>query len=78
MCSLVFCSVFEAPEGFGGLRAGQSFVLGRDDVEDWMINDDGKLYGGFSIRLQRDLIPVEERESFDRYTGIHEYREEMP
>jgi len=75
---LLFCSTFEAPESFGGLRAGQSFVLSPDHTEDWMINQNGRLYGGLSLRLQRSTIPSSDRDSFDRYAGITEYCDEMP
>jgi uncharacterized protein YegJ (DUF2314 family) len=75
---LLFCSTFEAPESFGGLSAGQSFVLGPDDTEDWMINQNGRLYGGLSLRLQRSIIPASDRDSFDRYAGITEYSDDMP
>jgi uncharacterized protein YegJ (DUF2314 family) len=44
-------------------------------LEDWMINDHGVLYGGFSIRYQRSLLPEKQRASFDRYTGVSRYEE---
>jgi uncharacterized protein YegJ (DUF2314 family) len=75
---LLFCSTFEAPESFGSLGAGQSFVLTPDDTEDWMINQNGRLYGGLSLRLQRSIIPASDRDGFDRYAGITEYSDEMP
>ena len=75
---LLFCSVCEAPSGFSGVEEGQSYVLTDDKIEDWMINDDGRLYGGFSIRLQRSLLPEAERGNFDEYVGITDYLEELP
>lgn len=75
---VVFCSVCESPEGFGGVEEGQTYVLTDDKVEDWMINDDGRLFGGFSIRLQRSLLPEEERDEFDKYIGINNYSEILP
>jgi uncharacterized protein YegJ (DUF2314 family) len=74
----VQCVTFEVPTGFKGLRDGQVVTLTYDAVEDWMINDRGRLYGGFSIRVQREHTPEKERESFDRYVGITEYKEELP
>jgi len=75
---LLFCSTFEVPENFGGLESNQSYVLEEDRVEDWMINDNGRLYGGFSVRLQRKALPDADKSEFDRYTGVSEYVEEMP
>ncbi|RLE18121.1 MAG: hypothetical protein DRJ65_21830 [Acidobacteria bacterium] len=75
---LLFCSTFEVPEGFGGLEEGQSYVLAEDRIEDWMINEDGRLFGGLSIRLQREALPETDREDFDRHAGISEYVDEMP
>lgn len=50
--------------------------LGFDpvDVFDWMINDEGHVMGGFTVRLARKNQPNEEaRKKFDEYCGITSY-----
>lgn len=74
---LVFCSVFEAPEELR-LKPGTSFVVASESIEDWMINQDSEVYGGYSLRLIRDRLGVEGRKRFDAHTGIRGFKEVMP
>jgi hypothetical protein len=74
---LVFCSVFEAPDELR-LKPGTSFVVARESIEDWMINQGGEVFGGYSLRVIRDRLGVEERKRFDAYTGIRRFKEAMP
>lgn len=52
----------------------KTMSVNRKVVEDWMINDHGHLYGGYSIRLQRERLPENERAKFDEYAGIEVYK----
>ncbi|MCP4895499.1 MAG: DUF2314 domain-containing protein [bacterium] len=61
--------LFEMPPEFVNYRAGQNLALRDDEVYDWCINRNGTLIGGFSRRLQRELIPSEERPQFDLFSG---------
>ena len=74
---LIFCSVFEAPEALH-LERGTSFVIASDLIEDWMINQDGTAFGGFSLRLIRSHLSKEEQIKFDAYTGIREFKTLAP
>ena len=74
---LVFCSVYEAPDGLH-LERGTSFVIASDLIEDWMINQAGIAYGGFSLRLIRSHLPLEEQINFDAHTGIREFKTLTP
>ena len=40
---------------------------------DWMINDEGTLYGGFTLRYQRAKLAPEERPAFDEHIGVVQY-----
>lgn len=62
---------FEIPKE---LIAHKSVRVKKEEVEDWMINDHGHLYGGYSIRLQRLRTPEDKRAEFDEYSGIREYK----
>ena len=53
---LIFCSVAEAPDALQ-LESGTSFVVASDSIEDWMINQNGTAYGGFSLRVIRCQPP---------------------
>ena len=55
------------------LLAHKTVAIDPAEVEDWMINNHGRLYGGYSIRIQRELSPESKRADFDAYTGITEY-----
>lgn len=68
-----FVETFEAPPELPHLKPGTRFFVSDEQVADWMLNDNGQLHGGFTLRLQRSLRPAEERPSFDTYVGVSEY-----
>ena len=74
---LIFCSVFEAPDTLH-LEHGTSFAIASDLIEDWMINQGGTAFGGFSLRLIRSHLSKEEQIKFDAYTGIREFKTLVP
>jgi uncharacterized protein YegJ (DUF2314 family) len=41
----------------------------RDEIMDWMYVEDGKLVGGYTIRVQRDSLDMNERAEFDQSVG---------
>ncbi len=63
---------FELPKE---LMDHKSIRIKREEIEDWMINDHGNLYGGFSIRVMRSRTPEDERAKYDEYVGVSEYKE---
>jgi len=71
---MYFCSPFELPKDFDQLKPDQSLILTEERIEDWMILADGILYGGHSLRVLRELLPVEKRSEFDEHIGVREYR----
>ncbi|MBA2116338.1 DUF2314 domain-containing protein [Bremerella alba] len=64
---------FEVPQNFTKYTEGTYVRIAAEDVLDWMVNNEGKLYGGFSLRYQRKRKPESERASFDEYIGVTEY-----
>jgi uncharacterized protein YegJ (DUF2314 family) len=46
------------------LEAGEKITVDREDILDWMIVEDGKLIGGYTIRLAVQRMTPEERERF--------------
>jgi len=69
------------PEGYRGVlgndpyelttvKAGDTVVVRREDVSDWVVVDDGRLIGGYTMRVLRSRLPPEERTAFDQQNGI--------
>ena len=46
------------------LEAGEKITIEEEDIVDWMIVEDGKLVGGYTIRLAVQHMSPEEREQF--------------
>lgn len=46
------------------LEAGEKIEVEEEDIVDWMIVEDGKLVGGYTIRLAVQRMSPEERERF--------------
>ncbi len=74
---LLFCSVLDAPPALR-LSRGDSVVIETSLIEDWMINQGGVVYGGFSMRVIRSRLPEHDRRRFDVYTGIYEFKHFSP
>lgn len=66
-------SVFEIPPEFQGVRVGDRIQVPDEDVMDWMVNRDGELHGGFSLRYQRSLLPPEKHAWYDEHIGVSKY-----
>ena len=55
-------------------QVGQRLGFDGDDVFDWMINDYGKVTGGFTLRVARSRLKTEaEKLEYDQYVGISEF-----
>jgi uncharacterized protein YegJ (DUF2314 family) len=65
--------VFEIPTTFDNYCIGDEIFVAEDDVLDWMVNDEGVLYGGFSLRLLRSRLPETERVEYDEHVGVTRY-----
>jgi len=46
------------------LSFGEEIVIPTEDIVDWMIVEDGKLIGGYTIRLSYERMSPEEKERF--------------
>ena len=65
---------FEVPAGFEKWHAvGSRLGFEPEDVFDWMILEDGRLHGGFTIRVQRSRLPEARRAAFDANLGVDAY-----
>ena len=66
-------SVFEIPPEFKGMQIGDEVQVSDNEVMDWMVNQNGVLHGGFSLRYQRSLLPPEKHAWYDQHIGVSEY-----
>jgi len=66
-------SAFELPKEITWLQVGKPVRFTDDDIVDWMVNDKGHLFGGFSLRVTRAALPEERRASFDEHIGVTSY-----
>jgi uncharacterized protein YegJ (DUF2314 family) len=46
------------------LRLGEEIFIPTEDIVDWMIVEDGKSIGGYTIRLAYERMSPEEKERF--------------
>ncbi len=65
--------LFEVPPGSTTFNIGDEFTVRDDDILDWMVNDDGTLYGGYSLRVQRQTMTDIEKRNFDKHVGVETY-----
>ena len=65
--------LFEVPSDFEKYQAGDSFNVKDSDLLDWMLNNDGDVYGAYTIRVLRQSMSEKERNQMDDYMGIKNY-----
>jgi len=55
-------------------QVGQRLAFDGEDIFDWMaLTEDGRLFGGYTLRVARGLRPESERADYDRYIGVRVY-----
>jgi uncharacterized protein YegJ (DUF2314 family) len=64
---------FEISGVFTNYQVGDELEIPEESLLDWMVNDNGVLHGGFSIRYYRSTLPEDERDEYDNYIGVTEY-----
>ena len=58
-------------------QVGQRLTFDGEDIFDWMIlTEDGRLFGGFTLRVSRSMLPESKREDYDRYIGVRIYEQD--
>lgn len=65
--------IFELPGEFKQYEVGMSLEVAEQDIQDWMINDNGTLYGGYSLRYSRSCMTEVEQLEFDQHIGVERY-----
>ena len=65
--------LFEVPDTLPSYKVGDRYVVTREELMDWMVNENGRLTGGFSLRYNRAQLSDAEKLDFDRHIGVTEY-----
>jgi uncharacterized protein YegJ (DUF2314 family) len=65
--------LFEVPDTLPNYKVGGRYVVTREELMDWMVNENGRLTGGFSLRYNRARMSDAEKLDFDRHIGVTEY-----
>jgi uncharacterized protein YegJ (DUF2314 family) len=54
------------PRTMKKVRIGASVTIPKAEVADWMFVDDGRLVGGYTLRVLRNRMSASERKEFDQ------------
>lgn len=63
-------TVGNEPVNVPGLALGQAVEVKPEELSDWMYILDGKLYGGYTIRVMMGEYPPEERKAIEQQMGF--------
>lgn len=66
----LFGIVGNTPVNVNNVKLGQHIGIEKSLVSDWMIVEQGRLIGGYTIRAIRDRIPEAEKKAFDDSIGM--------
>ncbi|MEM7038017.1 MAG: DUF2314 domain-containing protein [Bacteroidota bacterium] len=64
-------TVNNEPVDVRNVQLGSRVGLKYEDVSDWLIVENGRLIGGYTIRAFRDQMPEEQKPGFDQSIGLH-------
>lgn len=58
------------PEYIKEYKAGDKIDIDPSKISDWMYIENGKLFGGYTIKVLRNRMTEEERKQFDAESGM--------
>ncbi|OWU89184.1 DUF2314 domain-containing protein [Flavobacterium sp. WLB] len=58
------------PEFVTEYKAGDKIDIDSSKISDWMYIENGKLFGGYTIKVLRNRMTYEERKQFDAESGM--------
>ena len=65
--------LFEVPDSLPSYNVGDRLTVALEELMDWMVNENGRLTGGFSLRYNRARMSDAEKLDFDQLIGVTEY-----
>ena len=57
------------PVNIKGLKAGDKVTFSKNQISDWILISEGKVKGGFTIKVVRNQMSPDEQRAFDEQTG---------
>ncbi|MDQ0639431.1 uncharacterized protein YegJ (DUF2314 family) [Pedobacter sp. W3I1] len=67
----LFGTVGNEPVNIRSVKFNQKIGIRRDLISDWMIIENGRLIGGYTIRAIRDGVAEKEKAAFDNSIGLY-------
>jgi len=67
----LFGTVGNAPVNVNNVKLNQKIGIKRELITDWMIVENGRLIGGYTIRAIRDNIPDKDKMAFDQQINLY-------
>lgn len=67
----LFGTVGNEPVNVRSVKFNQKIGIKRDLISDWMIIENGRLIGGYTIRAIRDGVAEKEKAAFDNSIGLY-------
>ncbi|TCD28223.1 DUF2314 domain-containing protein [Pedobacter psychrodurus] len=67
----LFGTVGNEPVNIRSVKFNQKIGIQRDLISDWMIIENGRLIGGYTIRAIRDGVAEKEKAAFDNSIGLY-------
>jgi len=67
----LFGTVGNEPVDVKTVKLNQKIGISSDDISDWMIIENGRLIGGYTIRAIRDDLPEKDKAAFDDSIGLY-------
>ncbi|TBO42609.1 YegJ family protein [Pedobacter kyonggii] len=67
----LFGTVGNEPVNIHSVKFNQKIGIKRDLISDWMIIENGRLIGGYTIRAIRDGVAEKEKAAFDNSIGLY-------
>lgn len=67
----LFGTIGNEPVDVKNVTYKQKIGVDRKLISDWMIIEDGRLIGGYTIRAIRDTIPDKDKREFDESIGLY-------
>lgn len=67
----LFGTVGNEPVNIRSIKFNQKIGIKRDLISDWMIIENGRLIGGYTIRAIRDGVAEKEKAAFDNSIGLY-------
>lgn len=67
----LFGKIGNEPLSLKNVKIGQEVGIAKEELSDWMIIENGRLIGGYTLRVLRDKMSPKEQKAFDAGIGVY-------